>query len=197
MLPARLAIPKRSVVVILTAALCFVALSCFKAHQSPLGQGILLLLTPPFLICLVVGVTEPLRNWRIYRFRMLLPLAACVAAWYGAYPVGAFLQSRLFAINLPRFQAIVDSIQRESLPTDGTSQMVPVASADRRQVQHIFAQIAADGALIVEIDTENGFPTEHSGYVFSSSGVFPNDRRFRYRWPYAEEVRPHWFRVMN
>jgi len=179
------------------AAVCFVALSVFKAHQSPLGQVALFLLTPAYLGCLVVSVIEPFRSWRTNKFLAFVPFAACILAWYGSFPVGSFLQSRLFIYNLPRFQAIVDGIQSESLPTNGTTKAIPISTADQNQVQHVFAHMAADGSLVVEIDTENGFPVKHSGYVYSSSGIFPGDPKFHYRWPYVDEIQPKWFRVSN
>ncbi len=190
-------IPRRSLVVVIVAAVCFVALSAFKAHQSPLGQGILFLLTPVYVGCIVFSIIELFRGWRAYEFRTAIPFAACALAWYGSYPVGAFLQSRLFIHNLPRFQAIVDGIQPESLPTDGKTKAIDIGKTDQTQIQHVFAHRAADGSVVIEIATENGFPMKHSGYVYSSSGNFPGDPQFHYRWPYADEVRPKWFRVSN
>ncbi|MDR3416331.1 MAG: hypothetical protein P4L83_09105 [Nevskia sp.] len=189
--------PLRSKIVVATAAANFVVLSVFTAYKSPLLQAISLLLFLSYLCACTLSMIEPIRGWRVYRFRTFIPLAACLAAWYGSFWAGPLLLNWLFAHNLPRFQAIVDGIRPESLPSNGDLQAFPIDQADKSRVQHIFARKAADGALVVEIDTENGFPVKHAGYVFSSSGVFPSDRRFQYRWPYVDELRPKWFRVCN
>jgi hypothetical protein len=190
-------IPKRSLFVVMMAAIYFVALSTFKAHQSPWGQAILFFLTPAYAVCFAMSVIEPLRGWRAYKLHAFIPIVACALAWYGSNPVGSFLQSWLFIQNLPHFQAIVDGVQPETLPADGEVKAIPISNVDQSSIQRIFAHQAAGGTVVVEFGTENGFPAKHSGYVYSSSGILPGDPKFRYRWPYAEEVRPKWFRVSN
>lgn len=190
-------IPRRSLAVIAIAAICFVALSAFKAYNSPLGQLILFLLTVPYLASIAASVVEPFRGWRAYGLRSLIPLAACAAAWYGSMPVGGMLQSHLFSNNLPRFQAIADGIKPEALPADGKSELIPISADDANHVHRVFAYRSIAGVIVVEFLTEHGFPAKHSGYVFSSSGSLPTDAKFHYRWPYADEVRPRWFRVSN
>jgi hypothetical protein len=181
-LPPSSIIPLRSVIVILIATACFVALSLFKAHQSPLGQLITSLAIAPYGICIIVGATEPFRAWRTDGFRSFIPLAACIAAWYGSFPAGAYLRSRLFEHNLPRFEAIIADINKSPPPADGTPISVPIADSDKWKIIHLRAE-RMNGALIVEFGTEHGFPVMHSGWVYSSSGVLPTDAQFHYRWP--------------
>ena len=195
--PLDFMIPKRSLVVVIAATVCFVALSTFKAHRSLSGQAILFLLTPVYASCLVVSVIELFRGWRTYKLHAFIPLIACALAWYGSYPVGSLLRSWLFIHDLPRFQSIVDGVHQESLPVDGEIKVIPISKADQSRIQRVFAHQAAGGTLIVEFGTENGFPVKHSGYVYSSSGILPSDPQFHYRWPYTDEVQPKWFRVSD
>jgi len=156
-----------------------------------------MLMTIAYFICLPVSLYEVFRRWRVDRLRACFPLVTCVVAWYVAGYLEDFLQAQFFNSNLPRFQAIVSSIQLDSLPPGGELKAMAVSEADKRQIQHVFVRRGANDSIVVEIDTGNGFPVKHSGYVFSSSGAFPSDERFRYRWPYVEEIRQGWFRVSN
>jgi hypothetical protein len=71
------------------------------------------------------------------------------------------------------------------------------AESEARLVYRVYAEKATNGILMVEFDTEAGFPVKHSGYLYSSSGQIESGSRMDSRWPIREEVRSGWFYVSD
>lgn len=175
----------------------FVIASVFIAHKSGWLQLAAMLVSLPYMACFFYSVFEMFRGWRSHKTRALIPLAACVGAWFGAFTVGAFAQRQLFLLNLPKYQAIVSSVDVESLPLGEKAESLALNSEAQKLVYVANAERTQDGALLVELLTEGGFPVKHSGYVFSSSGNLPAESIIRKRWPHIREVQPKWFRVAD
>jgi hypothetical protein len=190
-------IAKSHKAILLAAALWFLVASTFIAHMSGLLQLATMLASFPYIAAVIYSVVEAVRGWRTYKARALIPVSACVLAWFGSGAVGKFVQDQLFMHNLPRYQAIVSSVNVASLPVAAKAEPIELSSENQKLVYFALAERTQDGALLVELLTEGGFPVKHCGYVFSSSGALPSDAFIGKRWPYVRKVQSKWFRVAD
>jgi hypothetical protein len=169
----------------------------FFTRQTPLLQ----FLSFPFFLCFVGGGGASLvcivSEWRQRRWRSLIPLAACVIAFFLSGILVRTARHFVFVWALPSYEAVVHQMESGSILVSTNFDNIPQAESEARLVYRVFAQREADGVLMVEFDTESGFPVKHSGYLYSSSGVIVPGSRMDSRWPVRRELRSRWFYVSD
>jgi hypothetical protein len=74
---------------------------------------------------------------------------------------------------------------------------IPQAETEARLVYRVFAEKDTNGVLMVEFDTESGFPVKHSGYLYSSSGTIEPGSQMDSRWTFRQEVKSRWFYISD
>jgi ABC-type transport system involved in multi-copper enzyme maturation permease subunit len=130
------------------------------------------------------------RGWKA-----ALPFAVCVLMIVIFIPLGTLVSTAVFAYSLPSYEAIVRKVESGSIEVHEHFETIPQATQKARLTYRVDAKKDASGVVRVIFWTEFGFPTFHSGYLYSSSGKLDSD--LKSRWPITEQVRSNWFYISN
>jgi hypothetical protein len=175
---------------------CVGSLALFTRRTSLL-QLLSLPLALLFFSAVVASVVRVFTNWRQRRWHSLVSIGMCVSALLLSFVLVRAASHLVFVWALPSYEAVIGQMQSGtiSVPTGFTG--IAAGPAKARFVYAIFAEKGTNGVLMVEFDTESGFPVKHSGYLYSSSGKIEPGSRMNSRWPIRRELRSNWFYVSN
>ena len=183
--------------VIVIAVIWCVGSVAFFTRRTPLLQ----LLSVPLFLCFVSGIVASfvciVSEWRQRRWRSMIPLSACVVAFFLSGMLVRTARHFVFVWALPSYEAVVHQMESGSILVSTKFDNIPRAESEARLVYRVFAQRDTNGVLMVEFDTESGFPVKHSGYLYSSSGVIQPGSRMDSRWPIRQELRSRWFYISD
>ena len=183
-------------VVFVSAVWCIGAVALFT-RRTPLLQLLSLPLALLFFAAIVVSLGCVFFEWRQHRWRSIVPLASCVIAAFLSGMLVRTARHFVFAWALPSYEVVVHQMESGSILVSTNFANIPRAEAEARLAYRVFAQRDTNGVLVVEFDTESGFPVKHSGYLYSSSGVIEPGSRMDSRWPIRQELRSRWFYISD
>ena len=175
----------------------FVGSVALYSHRTPTSMLLALPLALAFLGAIVVGFFCAFTDWRKYRWRSVLPLAACVVAFYSSDFLVAQIRNWIFAWCLPSYEAVVQQMEEGSIPVPPGFNRIPQAASKARLAYAVFAERTDSGGLMVEFFTERAFPVKHSGYLYISSGIIKPGSFIDSQWPIRSQVRRQWFSVSD
>jgi hypothetical protein len=169
----------------------------FFTRRTPLSQLLSLPLALLFFAAGIRGLICVFTEWRQRHWRSLFPLATCVIEFFLSGMLVRIAGHFLFVWALPSYEAVVQQIESGRIPVSVGFDRLPQAESEARLVYYLYAEKDVNGVLMVEFDTESGFPVKHSGYLYSSSGAIEPGSRMNSRWPIREKLRNRWFYVSN
>jgi hypothetical protein len=183
--------------VVTVAVIWCVGYVAFFTRRTPLLQVLTLPLVLLFFAATVASLVCGFAEWRERRWRSLVPLAACVVAFFLSGMLVRITRHLVFVWALPSYETVVQQMESGSIPLSVGFTNVPQAEAEARLAYQVFAEKSSNGVLMVEFDTESGFPSKHSGCLYSSAGAIVPGSRMDSRWRIREELRSRWFYVSD
>ena len=166
-------------------------------RRTSLLQLLSLPLVLLFFAAVVTSLACVFTGWRQQRWRSMIPLLACVIAFFLSGKLVRTARHFVFVWALPSYEAVIRQMESGSIPVSANLNRIPRAEPGARWVYRVFAARNANGVLMVEFLTETGFPVKHSGYLYSSSGVIEPGSEVDSRWPIRHEVRSKWFFISD
>jgi hypothetical protein len=174
-----------------------VGFTVIYARLTPLLGLLSLPLGGVFFLAILVSMVCVFTEWRRRRWRSMLPFVVCVTAFFLERELVRVAHDILFAWSLPSYEAVVNQMESGRIPVSVGFSRIPQAEPQARLVWRVYAEKGPNGALMVEFDTERGFPVLHGGLLYSSSGAIEPGSRMDSRWPRRRQTRIRWFFVSN
>ncbi len=132
------------------------------------------------------------------KLRAFVPFLICLIgiplSYIGGIIWGSSIKESRFQRNLPRFNEVVDLIQKGELKPNPPDRFIllPTQYVDLTAMAFVFTN--SDGTNM-EFQTEYGFPVKHSGYLYVSSGEISNSHTLGNRSTYR--INTNWFYFWN
>ncbi len=143
----------------------------FASSQDGWTQLLMILGSGGFLLAVMFSSLFAWSERKQLRALAIIPLLLCFGSCAGANALGRNARRAQFERDFPRYVALVERIQTDTMLASGKVVSVPVFEAERDLVYRLLAEKATNGVLTVELLTGGGFPVKHSGYLYSSSGT--------------------------
>ena len=169
----------------------------YSAHRTPTLDTPSFFLTMVFVVAILFSFIAMIARWRQLGPSAGRSFLFCVAIAFLATRVIGPIRNVLFARALPSYEAVVSDIATGHLPTTGNFGQVPQAVARSKMTWQVWQEKTTTGVLMVEFDTERSFPAQHSGYVYSASGIIEPGSQMASRWHLKHRLRDHWFFVSD
>ena len=188
-------------VIVGTSLLWFIAVTTYYSHRGAWSLLFLLSISLCVSAAVVLSIACAFVNWRQRRWRAIFPLAisafALCSSVLSLRILVPTIRHAIFEWSLPSYEAIIYQIESGGIPVSvkltlipGVEQKIPLAYA-------VFAQKDSNCLLIVEFWTEGGFPVQHAGYLYISSGAIEPGSLEDSRWPIRQKERPNWFYISD
>lgn len=151
----------------------------------------------------IVSLISLINGFSLYfreKLKAFVPALICIIGLPASMLIGSHLggviQSDRFQKNLPRYEAVVELIEKGELTTNSQSSLIRLPDQYGDLAWATMAKSSGTN-VVIEFMTEGGFPVIHSGYLFISSGNIQNDPDSVQRWPYHSRVNSNWFRISD
>jgi hypothetical protein len=134
-------------------------------------------------------------QWKQYRYRTLIPFAACIVVVVLGREVSGRLDKALFwHWRLPGYEATILKIESGSIAVSGEGRELSPNEYDRRLALNVWAERDDKGSLIVTfLYGDTGAVGLHDAFVYCESGEVSAHVDRRWRW--KSRLNDKWFQV--
>jgi hypothetical protein len=182
--------------VILISALWSALMVAFFVRTNSALQLVAMVASLFYLMALLASVVHLFAKCRKLRWRSLIPLAVCGAAFLFTVRMARVTRDFLFVRSFPNYEAVVHEIESGAIPISSKASRISPAEA-QTGAYRVFASRDNKDVLFVEFWTGGGFPVKHSGYLYVSSGVVEPGSFEDSNWPVKRREKAQWFYVSD
>lgn len=145
------------------------------------------------VFAIVTGILALVRDIRTMKSVAAIPIASVALAMLAVGPCSSLVRGVKFSSDRPRYEALIASLDEHVVPLGNGARVLK--GQEKGVAYLVSAERMHDGVLIVEFVTSVGVFGKHHGFVYSSSGMLPDDSQIVKMWSHRENVVPLWFRV--
>jgi hypothetical protein len=134
-------------------------------------------------------------QWKLYRYRTLIPFVTCIVVGVLGWEVRGPLDDALFwHWRLPGYEAAIQKMESGSIPASGTVRQLAANEYDSRLALNAWAERDDKGSLVVTfLYGDTGAVGLHDAFVYCESGQLPAKDDKRWRW--KMRLNDKWFQV--
>jgi hypothetical protein len=179
---------------------CYLGLDLRRLFLTPCDalDFISIFLSFVFAGALLVSLIDIFHRWSRERWRSTRALTLSLVTIIAAWNLVPLVRHALFVWALPSYESVVRDVEAGRLQAADNFGPISYAVSRSKLTWQVWREKTPSGALMVEFDTECGFPVLHSGYLFSSSGKIEPGSRMASRWPYRKQLnKDGWFAVSD
>jgi len=153
---------------------------------------------PLILVILVIwirGFVRIFTQWKLYRYRTLIPFATCIIVGVLGFEATAPLNEALFwHWRLPGYEATIQKIESGRIPVSGEGRPLSPNEYDNRLALNAWAERDDKGSLIVTfLYGDTSAVGLHDAFVYCESGqLSANDEKI---WRWKMRLNDKWFQV--
>jgi hypothetical protein len=129
--------------------------------------------TAAYSVSWVASIVCVFARWRRWRFRAFIPLALCIITAIVPGMISHRLMDAGFVRIMPRYSALVQQMETGQIVVSNTPTRVVLSANDVGLAYLVWADKTTNGVLTVTFFVGGGFPNEHWGYLYRSSGENP------------------------
>src|SRR5262245_2771272 len=134
-------------IIIGTAVVWGGVLVAFMTRASMSTQLTSMLLTPFFLGASIWALVRCFTQWKKQRAHALIPLVTCLTVLFGFPWVGLVARRTLRAIELPRYERVVEAMNAGRIEVPAYLNRVPEAESEARSAYGVLAVRDSTGVL--------------------------------------------------
>jgi|ERR1700677_2171952 len=184
---------KGKLVIVISLVWFAVSTVYFSHRHSIILQLLSMMLAFFFFAAFIIGLVCIFTEWRQRRWFALVPFVICIVSVVLPIEIVPRIREIIFQHCLPSYQAVIQRMQSGAIPVSTNLDDMPQAVPQARLADKVWACKDSDGTLSVIFWTESGFPAQHSGYIYVSSGVIKPGSREDISAPHRSEIQSNWF----
>ena len=152
-------------------------------------------LTLVFLVICIRDFGRIFTQWKLYRYRTLIPFVTCIVVGVLGWEVKGPLDGALFwHWRLPGYEATIQKMESGTIPVSVEGKQLSSGEYDSRLALNVWAERDDKGSLIVTfLYGDTGAVGLHDAFVYCESGQLSAKNERIWRW--KSRLSGKWFRV--
>ena len=148
-----------------------------------------------FLAVCILNFGRIFTQWKLYRYRTLIPFTTCIAVGVLGWEVRGPLDKALFwHWRLPGYEATIQKMESGTIPVSAEERRLSSSEYDGRLALTVWAERDNKGSLIVTfLYGDTGAVGLHDAFVYSASGELSVKDESSWRW--KRRLSGNWFQV--